>query len=345
MAANTNNIYPFQLYEQGLDRIESARFRQLVRSVIDSGAIWQAFKLIDSYEDAFGNLVPPYRPCVNRGQVELESNKLLEEFSRYGLTCSLRYIRSMVALRAIMLPLNNQDLAFALSRLWTFTAYVDDICESSMDESLRFLNVINGQTEGKLAIYSRHAFSELKPYTSPVFEPVFHMMFYKSFLGTAFESKISQTDKIYGSEVYEYIRRANGYCEFWFLGLQFFGGALEYTKNINFWISIFPDCIRLLNDFNDIFSIYKEAIHGASFSGSRIYRKSETEKVDYIDVFRQTLKSGEMAYQAIMDAAGQHDREAQRVLDNFMRGFIYWQFYSERYRWKEIFPEAPYLDW
>ena len=329
-----------RLGPRGFDNIKNARHRRHVREVIERGYLHDALALLDEHPVPGGTIVAPYVANPYPYHVDGFAKRLQEEFEAWGLRCPPPLFRHMTAMRALLVPLDDDELAYALTRIWLVAPLVDDICEASPEANLMVLRTAAGQGDGSaLSEYCQFMFAELERLASPVFVPVLRMMFYKSFIGTLFESHLAQHAAPLHEQTYDYIRHYNGICEFFFLSLQFKGGSLAYPGNAAFWADIMSPCVAYLNDFNDVLSIYKEAVNGGDFAASRMFLKSlRQDAPSYADVYQATLQSGMASYEAIARTAACHAIDAQIHLVHFMRGFVYWQLHCPRYRWRELFP-------
>lgn len=329
-----------RLDPRGFDNIKDARHRCHVREVIECGYLHDALTLLDEHLVPGGTIVAPYvaDPCPYH--VDGFAKRLQEEFEVWGLRCPLPLFRHMTAMRALLVPLDDDELAYAITRIWLVAPLMDDICEASPEANLMVLRAAAGQGDGSaLSKYCQFMFAELERLASPVFVLVLRMMFYKSFIGTLFESHLAQHATPVHEQTCDYIRHYNGICEFFFLSLQFKGGSLAYPGNAAFWADIMSPCVAYLNDFNDVLSIYKEAVNGGDFAASRMFLKSlGSDAPSYADVYQSTLRSGMTSYEAIARTAARHGIDAQAYLVHFMRGFVYWQLHCPRYRWRELFP-------
>lgn len=335
----------FEVDVGGFEKIEDGRHRQYVRDVIERGYLRDALKLLDEHILPDGSITAPYIATPRFDQVYGFAVRLQHELEAWGLRCPTALLRYMTVMRALLVPLDDDELAYALTRIWLVAPLVDDICESSPEACLMVLRTAAGRDDGTaLSRYCEFMFAELERFASPAFVPVLRMMFYKSFIGTLFESHLARSAMPMREQTYDYIRHYNGICEFFFLSLQFVGGALDYPGNVTFWADIMSPCVAYLNDFNDVLSVYKEAINGRDFANSRMFLKSvRVGAPPYVDIYQETLRSGVAAYNAIASTASAHSRDAQAQLVHFMRGFIYWQFHCPRYQWRDLFPEISYI--
>lgn len=334
-----------RLDARGFDIIKDARHRRYVLEVVERGYLRDALKLIDAHVLPDGSPVAAYVPRLRRDHVDGFAERLERELDQFGLRCPPDLMQQMMAMRALMVPLDDDELAFALSRTWLIGPWLDDVCESSSEFSLMSLRTGAGRGDNTALLkYSDFMFAELERLSSPRFMPVFRMMFYKSFVGTLFESHLANATMPFSEQAYEYIRGYNGFCEYWFLSAQFLGGSLDFPSNVTFWADIMPSCVTFLNDFNDLLSFYKEAIDGESFATNRLFLKSlANSAASYPDIYLRTLRSGMAAYHTIARSAAGQDGDALRHVVHYMRGFVYWSFHSPRYRWRELFPDLDYL--
>jgi hypothetical protein len=333
-----------RLDARGFEQIPDPAHRQQVRAVVESGQPGVLMTLLDAQRLPAGDVLEPYVATPRPDHLEPFNARLAQELDRFGLRCPPALIRQLTYLRALTVPLDDDALAFALSRSWLAVMIVDDLCESSSESSLLMLRAgTAGASDHPPSRYCAFMLDELERFASPTFMPVFRMMFYKSFVGTLIEAHLAATGQPCGSAAGDYIRRYSGYDEYFILSAQFLGPALEYSRNLAFWTEIMPFCAHVLSDINDLLSFYKEAVHDSGAASGRLRVRAHAEGRAYPDVYRDLLRTCTDAYRRIVETAAGHDPRALAQLAHYLRGMIHWHFHCTRYRWRDLFPDLRYV--
>ncbi|EAU67752.1 hypothetical protein STIAU_5020 [Stigmatella aurantiaca DW4/3-1] len=287
-----------------------------------------------------------YVPRVDQAQLELEVATIQAEMNARGFVGKGQLVHSVVLMRAIMVPTDNRLLSMALSRIWVLGTYCDDICEYSRENSYCLLKSAFkvAQPASLLADYCDFAFSELARFCDAGVLAVLRFYFHQPAVGSLFEAELQNTGMQYVAGGAEYIRAMTGFCEFWFLSLQFSDESLNFERNKLFWLEIMEAGIAYLLTMNDVLSAYKEAVAEIEFANSVLYKRSMKHKVPYVKVFQQAVDEGLDAYDFILSAAPPEEPVRRSLLENYMKGYFYWHLYSARYRWKDVFPGLTYLE-
>jgi hypothetical protein len=311
---------------RGLDAIPSAGHRALVATVLSSGLV-----------DTMIELTSTFDPSANLAQARADADVLTREFAAFGVRVPAATTRNITLMRAIMVPIEDNALALAVDRIWVFTTNTDDVCCHDSREAEAILRA--GMSPESPAHtpntrYIRHMFAEIARYCDPTFLAVFRTFFYNAITGVLMEAEF--TPEVSDDVDSDFVRVFNGFSQFWFTSVQFADPCLNASDNRAFWSAALSSGVAFLNDVNDVLSFYKEAVHGADFAASRIYRRSVKENLPYLDVYRQSLDSGLAAYHRVLDLATEQQRPH---LDRYLTGFAYWHFHCRRYRWQDVYPD------
>ncbi|MFI9382040.1 hypothetical protein [Kutzneria sp. NPDC052558] len=311
---------------RGLDAIASADHRALVADVLSSGLV-----------DTLIELTDPFDPSANLAQARADADTLDREFKAFGVRIPAATIRNITMMRAIMVPIEDDALALAVDRIWVFTTNTDDVCCHDRAEAEAILRA--GMTPETTPStpntrYIRHMFAEIARHCDPSFLAVFKSFFYNAITGVLMEAEF--TPEVSDDVDSDFVRVFNGFSQFWFTSVQFCDPCLSARRHGAFWAAALSSGVAFLNDVNDVLSFYKEAVHGADFAASRIYRRSIQENLPYLAVYRQSLDGGLAAYRRILELATDEQRPH---LDRYLTGFAYWHFHCRRYRWQDIYPD------
>lgn len=327
--------------------IKNEDYRAQVELVLESGCLEWLLQLIGMAPGApLAATLLRYAPRLDLARIDQEVATIQAEMDARGFVGKGRLVRNIVYMRAVMVPTGNPALALALSRLWVLGTYCDDISEYEPENSLCLLkggfNV--KQPPSLLSDYCDLAFSEVAPFCDAGFLALFKFYFYQTFVGTLFEAELHHTGTQYVSSGIEYVRVMNGFCEFWFMTLQFVDECLSFSRNKLFWLEIMDASITFLLTVNDVLSVYKEAVSGIDFANSILYKRSMKHQVPYAKVVEQAVEEGLAAYDFILAAAPPGADLMRSLLENYMKGYIYFHVSSDRYFWKDVFPELTYFE-
>ena len=304
---------------------------ELVREVLDSG-----------YPERILAIAEEYTPGIDHLQARRTTASLAAELALLGVRCPPSSITDLTLLQAVTLPVGEDALALALSRLFVCAAIIDDA--SGHDLGLPF-QVLGGDDEPRSARSSLYAvcayrmFEGIAAFCDRQFLGVSKSLYRRSLIGVLFEHQFS-ADVADGIDT-EYVRRASGFAEFWSTLLQFVDPCLDFCANLRFWAAALRPMVDFLNEFNDVLSFYKEAMDGRDLIWSKPYRTAVRQGIPYLDAYRQALDLGIRSYQQVLDLADDRQRP---YLDNYMKGYIYWHTHTARYRWKDLFPEIRLMD-
>lgn len=298
---------------------------ELVREVLDSG-----------YPERILALAEEYTPGFDRPQARRTAASLAAELNHLGVSCPPSSITDLTLLQAVTLPVSEDALAVALSRLFVCAAIIDDA--SGHDFRLPY-QVLGGDGEPVQASSSLYAecahrmFDGIAAFCDRQFIGVSKSLYHRSLIGVLFEHEFSAdaADEIDT----QYVRWASGFAEFWSTLLQFVDPCLDFCRNLRFWATALRPMVDFLNEFNDVLSFYKEALDGRDLMWSKPYRTAVRQGISYLDAYRQALDLGLRSYRQILDLA---DDQQRPYLDNYMKGYIYWHTHTARYRWKDLFP-------
>jgi hypothetical protein len=304
---------------------------ELVQEVLDSG-----------YPERILAIAEEYTPGFDRLQARRTAASLAAELNLLGVRCPPSSITDLILLQAMTLPVGEDALALALSRLFVCAAIIDDA--SGHDLRLPF-QVLGSDDEPRSARSSLYAvcayrmFEGIAAFCDRQFLGVSKSLYRRSLIGVVFEHEFS-ADVADGIDT-EYVRRASGFAEFWSTLLQFVDPCLDFCANLRFWAAALRPMADFLNEFNDVLSFYKEAMDGRDLVWSKPYRTAVREGISYLDAYRQALDLGVRSYQQVLDLADDRQRP---YLDNYMKGYIYWHTHTARYRWKDLFPAIRLMD-
>ncbi|MCY1003410.1 hypothetical protein OWM54_40315 [Myxococcus sp. MISCRS1] len=312
--------------------------------VLDAGCLRKLLQVIGANPSAPAD--PRYVPRVDLASIDREVATIQAEMDARGFIGKGRMVRTLVYMRALMVPTDNPALGLAISRLWVLGTYCDDISEYEPENSLCLLKCgLNvKQPPSLLADYCDLAFAEVAPFCDPGFLALFKFYFYQGFVGTLFEAEQHRTGTQYISSGSEYIRVMNGFCEFWFITLQFSDTCLTFSENKLFWLEIMDAIIIFVQTVNDVLSVYKEAVSEVDFANSILYKRSVKKRVPFVEVTQQAADDGLAAYKFILAAAPPGAERMRSLLENYMKGYIYFHMSCERYGWKDVFPELTYFE-
>lgn len=316
---------------RGLDAVPDPRHRALVADVLAAGLVDEIIAPTDGFDGTF-----------DRAQARAEVAALEAEFRASGVDCPTAHISHLTLMRALMMPLADNSLSYALSRVWVLATYVDDLVSQGRSETEAILRagLLTGRSARSPVVDALHrAFDEMGKFADPMFLAVFKSFYYWSTVGVLMEAEL--TPAVDDDIDTEYVRAASGFCEAWFFMLQFAGPCLRARANWGFWTQVFSSTVAFLIDFNDMLSFYKEAIHGTDFRTGRLYRRCVQEGIPYLDSYRRALDSGMTAYRRILRLADDGQRPH---LDRYMRAYIHWHLRSARYRWQALYPSLTPLD-
>ncbi|ANZ14768.1 hypothetical protein O1L44_02150 [Streptomyces noursei] len=317
---------------RGLDAIADPEHRATAAGVLVSGLVDEIIAMTDSFDGVF-----------DRDRVRAEVEALAAEFVAAGLACPTAHISHLTVMRGLMLPIADSSLSCALSRVWVLATYADDVVacrdRAEAEAILRAGMLADRPVRSPLAGAMRRALDEVGRFCDPTFLAVYKSLYYRSVVGVLMEAEFTPTvsDEIDT----EYVRVLTGFCDFWFITLQFAAPCLHTGTNWGFWTAALSSMVAFLDDFNDVLSFSKEAINGTDFRASLVYRRSVQENISYLDSYRRTLDGGVAAYRRILRLATDEQRPH---LDRYMTGFIYWHLRSARYGWQAIQPSLTPLD-
>ena len=305
------------------DALRESSHEPLVTDVLNSGYHIPVLTLLDGY----------HAPSFDEAQIQRDARVIIEELHREGIMCPASLAGDVGLMRSIMVPTSGQELGLALSRIWTYAVLFDDVFALQAD--LPF-EILGGQLAGgaRISPYTKsidYMFGKISSYCDPEF-----LGFYKAYLfnwlqGVILESTFSPdgTD----SADTDYIRERSGACEFWYLTLQFSRPSLRFRQSMPMWASTMRLMVHFLNDINDVLSFCKEAVNGADFTASSIYRMAVRHDIPYRDAYRYIAHRGITCYAQILQLA---DTSQRACLERYMKGFIYWHLNSDRYMWRQL---------
>ncbi|MFF3115641.1 hypothetical protein ACFVSN_41470 [Kitasatospora sp. NPDC057904] len=261
---------------------------------------------------------------------------LAAELAAFDISCPAGVIRDVTLMRALMLPDLDDEVALAVSRVWVFAVYVDDVCARDPAEFEAVLQA--GMLPERVSVssnarYVRHMFGELGRFCDATFLAVYKAFFYNAMTGVLMEGEFT-AEASDGIDT-EFVRARSGYCEIWSAALQFAAPCLEIGADRRFWAAALSPTVGFLNDFNDLLSFYKEAVDGDDFLASRIYRHAMTRGVPYLDAFRDVFVAARATHRRLRELAS---AEQYPYIDRFVTGFVHWHFCVPRYRWQDVYP-------
>ncbi|MFD4908517.1 isoprenoid biosynthesis enzyme family protein [Kitasatospora purpeofusca] len=317
---------------RGLDAIPDPRHRAMIASVLSSGLVEQMIARTDSFT----------APPADLAQAAADADLLTAELAAFGVDLPAATVRNITQMRALMVPIADDALALAVDRIWVFSTNADDVCCHDPDEAAAMLRaglLPEALPASPNTRYVRHMFHEIAPFCEPTFLAVFKSFFHNALTGVLMEAEFDPeaSDGVDS----DYVRVFNGFSQFWFVTLQFTDPCLAAHRNRAFWAAAMSSCVAFLNDVNDVLSCYKEAVHGADFAVSRVYRKVVREDIPYLTAYRRTLDGGLAAHRRITGLATEEQRP---YLDRYMTGYAYWHLHCRRYRWQDVYPDLLPLD-
>ncbi|MEV6977294.1 hypothetical protein [Kitasatospora sp. NPDC093806] len=309
----------------GLEAVPDPRHRAMVAGVLAAGLVDELIARTEGFD-----------PPVDLARVRATADLLTGEFAAWGVTVPAATTRNIALMRALMVPVADDELAFALDRVWVFTTHTDDVCCHDPAEAAAILRAGTSPEQGASSPntrYIRHMFDEIAPFCDPTFLAVFKTFFHNAIAGVLMEAEFTPeaTDDVDS----DFVRVFNGFSQFWFTSLQFTDPCLDARRARAFWAAALNSCVAFLNDANDVLSFYKEAVHGEDFTVSRIHRRAVSEGIPYLAAYRRSLDGGVGAYRRVLELATEEQRPH---LDRYMTGFAYWHFHCRRYRWQDVYP-------
>ncbi|MFE2325289.1 hypothetical protein ACFXD5_15440 [Streptomyces sp. NPDC059385] len=305
----------------------------MVASVLEAGLVEQAIAYTDSFD-----------PQVDLAQARMHTDLLTAEFEAFGVVVPAATTRNITLMRALMVPITDPALAFAVDRIWVFVTNLDDVCSKDSTEAEAVLRAGMLPSPPDLAVspnarYIEYMFSEVAAFCDPTFLAGYRTLLYGAINGVLMESEF---DPEVSDEVdSDFVRIFNGFSQFWFTSLQFTDPSLSAHRHRAFWTAALSSCVAYLNDINDVLSFYKEAVDGEDFRISRIHRRAVQEHIPYLTSYRRSLDSGLAAYQRVLRLSTDEQRPH---LERYMTAYVYWHLHCRRYRWHDIYPDLAMID-
>ncbi|MFB7518135.1 hypothetical protein [Streptomyces sp. NPDC056144] len=319
---------------KGLAAIPDPRHRAMVASVLDAGLV----------EEAIADTADFDATTVDQPRRTAHMARLTAEFEAFGVVVPAATTRNITLMRALMVPIEDPVVAYAVDRVWVFVTNVDDVCSKNVAEAEALLRAgmlpdARDLAASPYARYVAHMFRELAPHGDPTFLAAFKTLFYSALNGVLMEAEFDPevSDEADG----DYVRLFNGFSQFWFLSLQFTDPSLSAHRHRAFWTAAMSSCVGYLNDVNDVLSFYKEAVDGEDFAISRIHRRAVQEGIPYLTAYRRSLADGRKAYDRVLRLA---TAEQRPHLDRYMTAFAYWHLHCRRYRWQDVYPGLEMID-
>jgi hypothetical protein len=309
--------------------ISNSEYEGMVLNILNSGCTDPVLDLLEGYD-------PPFRPA----QMNWIARTLQDELREFNSDCPDRLVKDIVIMRGLMAPTTNDTLALTLTRAWLYMAHVDDTCLRTVAGTMELLRIFMGSpTTSPLGRYTAQAFDELGRFSDGDFLAIYKFFYAHSIFGTLLEQEYVR-DGDYAIDP-QYVRDRTGHGEVFFSWLHFFDPSFNFWENKRFWILGMRPMVDLLDDGNDVFSFYKEAIHGADFAASTPYRRARREGIPYIAAYRRSVDNTLRAYSTILELGSDTQKPH---LENAMKGYFYWKTCSGRYRWNELYPGSLLVD-
>ncbi|MFI8823947.1 hypothetical protein [Streptomyces sp. NPDC053431] len=315
----------------GLAAVPDPRHRAMMAGLLDSGLL-----------DGLVAFAVAYEPAVDRAATRAGADLLAAEFEAFGIAVPAATIRAITVMRSLMVPVADADLAFALDRVWVFGTYLDDLCSRDPAEAEAVLQeaLLPERAPARSTTrYLRHMFAGIAPFCDPTFLAVYRAFLHNALIGVLMEAEF--TPEASDGVDSDFVRAYNGFSQFWFVSLQFTDRCLDARTNRAFWSCSLSSGVTFLNDINDVLSSYKEAVDGADFVSSRLYRTCVREGIAYQAVVRRTLESGLSARDRLLALAADDQRAH---LERYVAGYVYFHLRCRRYRWNDIYPALTPID-
>lgn len=306
-------------------------YRHLSLEVIESGQLRRILGIIDGFV-----------PDIPFDRVRRISGALLTEARGYGFELPFPLVRDLVFMQELMLPRpQDEEFSLAMSRLFAFNAYYDDLCSRDRRRSPGILrSILGGVPESSpYAAYSAYIFQELAPFCAASTLGVLRAMATRSALGVLLETEYSRDGDDTADT--EFIRDLAGFNELWCALLQFAHPSLSLSGDLRYWAATFRTMNHFISDINDVCSFHKEILDGDDFLLSRICRESRKSGRPYLEVYGETVDRALRSHTLVQQAATPEQRPYVR---RFQRGYVYWHTHTERYRWDELVPGTVLLD-
>ncbi|MFG2874518.1 hypothetical protein ACGFYU_05795 [Streptomyces sp. NPDC048337] len=305
----------------------------MVASVLDAGLVEQAIAATKSFD-----------PSFDHARARAHTDLLTAEFEAFRVVVPPATTRNITLMRALMVPIADPALAFAVDRIWVFVTNLDDVCskDSAEAEAVLRAGMLPGSPEVATAPNQRYIdymFREVAGFCDPTFLAAYRTLLYSAINGVLMESEF---DPDVSDEVdSDFVRIFNGFSQFWFTSLQFADSSLSAHRHRAFWTAALSSCVSYLNDINDVLSFYKEAVDGEDFRISRIHRRAVQEGIPYLASYRRSVDSGLAAYRRVLRLA---DDEQRPYLERYMTAFVYWHLHCRRYLWQNVYPGLTMID-
>ncbi|MGW2485812.1 hypothetical protein ACWCV9_01150 [Streptomyces sp. NPDC001606] len=315
----------------GLGAIPDPRHRAMMAGLLDSGLL-----------DPLVAFAVEHEPAVDGAAARFRAGLLAAEFEAFGVAVPAATIRTITLMRSLMVPVTDEDLAFALDRVWVFGTYLDDLCSRRPAEAEAVLQealLPERAPTRPITRYLRHLFAQIAPFCGPTFLAVYRAFLHNALVGVLMEAEF--TPEVSDGVDSDFVRAYNGFSQFWFVSLQFTHPCLDAGTNRAFWSAALCSGVTFLNDVNDVLSCYKEAVDGADFVTGRLYRTSTREGIAYQGVARRTLDSGLGARDRFLALATDDQRPH---LERYAAGYVYFHLRCRRYRWNDIYPGLTPID-
>ncbi|KPI06586.1 hypothetical protein OV450_3698 [Actinobacteria bacterium OV450] len=315
----------------GLGAVPDPQHRAMMAGLLDSGLL-----------DALVAFALEHEPAVDQAGARARAGLLAAEFEAFGLAVPAATIRTITVMRTLMVPVSDEDLAFALDRVWVFGTFLDDLCSRAPAEAEAVLQealLPERPPSRPTTRYLRHVFAQLAPFCEPTFLAVYRAFLHNALIGVLMEAEF--TPEVSDVVDSDFVRAYNGFSQFWFVSLQFTHPCLDAGSNRAFWSAALSSGVTFLNDVNDVLSCYKEALDGADFAGSRLYRTSMREGIPYQTVARRALAGGLAARDRLLALATDDQRPH---LERYAAGYVYFHLRCRRYRWNDIYPGLTPID-
>ncbi|MCP3061385.1 hypothetical protein LXT21_21620 [Myxococcus sp. K38C18041901] len=330
-----------------LSRITVPEYRQAAEDAVRSGALRKLIRPIGPIPgDPTEQDLPTFEPTFDRSAVDHEARIVREEAVARGVDVPEAATQTIAFMRHIMIPVERPELGLAITRIWSIILASEPHSDYEQATSLLTLKHGHGVAHppSPLTQYIDHAFEEVGRFCSAEFLAIYKSLFYRNAIGTLFEVLVAQHQAQRTSPSVRYIRDNNGFFEFWHISLQFLDERLSFSRNPMFWVNTMEASNAFINLGNDAFSFYKEALDGADFESSYIFRRAMTTKRPYPEVFLETVDEVLKSYHSIQAAASSLPDELRTQVDRSLKSYLYWHFRNSRYQLRDVYPELSYWD-
>jgi hypothetical protein len=306
---------------------DHAYHRELGREIIASGHLQQILGMLEGFD-----------PGLDFTQIGNITHALIDEAESFGLTIPFPHVQDLVIMQALMVPAPDYGLALAISRIYVFIAHYDDLCSRDRAASWQVLAGLLDTDHSispvsPLAAYLDHAFRQLAPHCPASVLGILRGLCTRANLGILMETQYA-LDADDRADT-DFVRELSGFCEFWWVTLQFTHPSLAMLDNLDYYAATFAIMNQYIIDINDMCSFYKEIRDGDDFAATRIYRRSQQTGRPYLEEYQQVLDSAISTGNRACQLAS---REQEPHVRHYEQGYIYWHTHTRRYGWHEIFP-------